>query len=415
MVIKTANGPAARGRLVAASVLIILALIFVSGWIMRRGPVAVRTEKVVSEDIASVISTNGKIEPVANFEAHTPASTTVNRVLVQEGDHVRAGQLLLQLDAADARAQAAKAQAELSAAEASLHAVQTGGTQEEILTTRSELTRAVTDRDEAQRNLQALKHLQQTGAASPAEVQDAQNKLTRAEAQVQLLQARQTDRFSTPEIEKVKATAGQARADYAAAQDLLNNASVRAPFSGTVYQLPVKAGSYVQSGTLLVQMADLSRLQVRAFVDEPEIGRVAKGQQVNISWDAMPGRVWNGHLTRIPTVVTTLGTRSVGEVTCEISDPEHTLLPSVNVNTGIVTARHSNVLTVSREAMHEVDGKRYVYEVSGNKIHAQEVSTGISSLTRVEISGIAAGAEIVRGAMSAQPLQNGMEVKVVQH
>jgi HlyD family secretion protein len=415
MVIKTANGPAARGRLVAASVLIILALIFVSGWIMRRGPVAVRTEKVVSEDIASVISTNGKIEPVANFEAHAPASTTVKRVLVQEGDHVRAGQLLLQLDAADARAQAAKAQAELSAAEASLHAVQTGGTQEEILTTRSELTRAVTDRDEAQRNLQALKHLQQNGAASPAEVQDAQNKLTRAEAQVQLLQARQTDRFSTPEIEKVKATAGQARADYAAAQDLLNNASVRAPFSGTVYQLPVKAGSYVQSGALLVQMADLSRLQVRAFVDEPEIGRVAKGQQVNISWDAMPGRVWNGQLTRIPTVVTTLGTRSVGEVTCEISDPEHKLLPSVNVNAGIVTARHPHVLTVSREAMHEVDGKRYVYEVSENKIHAREVSTGISSLTRVEVSGIAAGAEIVRGAMSAQPLQNGMEVKVVQH
>jgi len=415
MVIKTANGPAARGRLVAASVLIILALIFVSGWIMRRGPVAVRTEKVVSEDIASVISTNGKIEPVANFEAHAPASTTVKRVLVQEGDHVRAGQLLLQLDAADARAQAAKAQAELSAAEASLHAVQTGGTQEEILTTRSELTRAVTDRDEAQRNLQALKHLQQNGAASPAEVQDAQNKLTRAEAQVQLLQARQTDRFSTPEIEKVKAAAGQARADYAAAQDLLNNASVRAPFSGTVYQLPVKAGSYVQSGTLLVQMADLSRLQVRAFVDEPEIGRVAKGQQVNISWDAMPGRVWNGQLTRIPTVVTTLGTRSVGEVTCEISDPEHKLLPSVNVNAGIVTARHPHVLTVSREAMHEVDGKRYVYEVSENKIHAREVSTGISSLTRVEVSGIAAGAEIVRGAMSAQPLQNGMEVKVVQH
>ena len=86
MVIKTANGPAARGRLVAASVLIILALIFVSGWIMRRGPVAVRTEKVISEDIASVISTNGKIEPVANFEAHAPASTTVKRVLVKESN-----------------------------------------------------------------------------------------------------------------------------------------------------------------------------------------------------------------------------------------------------------------------------------------------------------------------------------------
>ncbi|HJX83592.1 MAG TPA: efflux RND transporter periplasmic adaptor subunit, partial [Candidatus Angelobacter sp.] len=262
---------------------------------------------------------------------------------------------------------------------------------------------------------QATKGLQQNGAASPAEVQEAQGRLTKAEAQVQLLQSRQTKRFSAPEIAKVQAEADQARAAYAAAQELLANTNIRAIFAGTVYQLPVKTGAYVDSGTLLVQMADLDKLQVRAFVDEPEIGRLALGQKVNISWDAVPGHTWEGSLTRVPTVVTTLGTRSVGEITCEIPNSDRRLLPNVNVNVNIIVARHDNALTVSREAVHDVDGKRYVFEIGEDKVRALEVETGLYSLTRVEVvKGITPGMEVVRGAVNAQPLHDGMAVKVVQ-
>ncbi len=319
------------------------------------------------------------------------------------------------MDDADARAQAAKARAELRGAEADLHAIQSGGTQEELLTNRSELIKAQAERDEAQRNLQATKHLQQSGAASPAEVQEAQNRLTKAEAQMQLLRSRQTGRFSSQDLAKVQAAADQARAAYSAAEELLKNANVRAPFAGTVYQLPVKPGSYQSPGSLLVQMANLDKLQVRAFVDEPEIGRLAKGQEVEISWDAIPGHVWHGTLTRVPTVVTTLGTRSVGEITSEIPNNDRRLLPNVNANVSIITARHDNALTVSRESVHDLDGKRYVYQILKNRLSPQEVETGISSLTRVELlKGVTEGAEIARGAANAQPLRSGMDVKVVQ-
>ena len=300
---KNANGTAERSRLVGGIVLVIVALVLFSGWMLRRGPVNVRAEKVTRQQIANIISTNGKIEPVSNFEAHAVAPAMVKRVLVKEGDQVKPGQLLIQLDDADARAQAAKARAELRGAEADLHAIQSGGTQEELLTNRSELIKAQAERDEAQRNLQATKRLQQSGAASPAEVQEAQNRLTNAEAQAQLLQSRRTGRFSSQDLAKVQANAEQARAAYAAAEELLKSANVRAPFAGTVYQLPVKTGSYVAPGALLVQMANLDKLQVRAFVDEPEIGRLSKGQEVEISWDAMPGHVWHATLTRVPTVV----------------------------------------------------------------------------------------------------------------
>jgi HlyD family secretion protein len=395
--------------------MVIVAVVLFTGLNQRHGGTAVRAEKVTRQEIASVISTNGKIEPVNSFEAHAPAPAIVKNVLVAEGDHVKAGQLLVQLDDADARAQAARALSQLRTAEAGLQAVKTGGTQEEVLTTRADLAKAQTERDEAQRNLQAIQKLQQNGAASPAEVEAAQNRLQKANADAQLLQSKLTGRFSSPEVARVEAQATEARAAYAAAEDLLKHLIVTAPFAGTVYQLPVKRGGYVNAGDLLVQVANLEKVRVRAFVDEPEIGRLAQGQIVEVKWDAIPGRTWQGTLTRVPTSVTMVGTRTVGEITCEIDNADHKLLPNVNVNVGIITARHDNTLTVSREAVHDMDGKRYVYTINKDKLQQQEIQTGISSLTRVEVvKGIPDGALVALGAVNAQPLHNGMEVKVIE-
>jgi HlyD family secretion protein len=404
-----------RKRLVVIVVLVLAAVLLFTGINRRRAGTAVRAEKVVRQEIASVISTNGKIEPINSFEAHAPSPATVKKVLVSEGDHVNAGQLLVQLDDADARAQAARALAQLRSAEASLHAIKSGGTQEEVLTTRSDLTKAQAEQDDARRNLQAIQKLRQNGAASPAEVEAAENRVKRTEADVQLLQAKLSGRFSSPEVAKVEASAAEARAAYAAAEELLHHSNVTAPFAGTVYQVPVRRGSYVNGGELLVQVANLDKVRVRAFVDEPEIGRLAKGQQVEVKWDATPGRTWEGTLTRVPTSVTMVGTRTVGEITCEIDNSDRKLLPNVNVNVGIVAARHDGALTVSREAVHDIEGKRYLYTIVDDKIQAQEVQTGLSSLTRVEvIKGIPEGAVIALGATNAQPLRNGMDVKVVE-
>jgi len=404
-----------RKRLIIIVVMVLAAVLLFTGINRRRAPVSVRVEKVALQEIASVISTNGKIEPVNSFEAHAPAPALVSRILVREADHVKAGQPLLQLDDADARAQAARALSQLRSAEASLQAIKSGGTQEEVLTTRSDLIKAQAERDDAQRTLQAIQRLQQNGAASPAELEAAQNHVKKAEADVQLLQAKQTGRFSSPEVARVEAVAAEARAAYAAAQDLLRHSNVTAPFAGTVYQLPLKNGAYVNGGELLVQVANLEKVRVRAFVDEPEIGRLAKGQQVEIKWDAIPGRTWSGSLTRVPTSVTMVGTRTVGEITSEIDNLDRKLLPNVNVNVSIIAARHDNALTVSREAVHDVDGKRVVYRIADDKIQAQEVRTGLSSLTRVEVlKGLNEGMPVALGSVNAQPLRNGMEVKAVE-
>src|ERR1700722_14054599 len=99
----------------------------------RDDAVPVRTAVVEQTSIRSVVSTNGKIEPVSNFEAHAPVAASVRRVLVKEGDSVKKDQLLLVLDDADARAQAARAQTQLRAAQADLSASERGASQEEVL------------------------------------------------------------------------------------------------------------------------------------------------------------------------------------------------------------------------------------------------------------------------------------------
>src|SRR5579872_3398312 len=117
----------------------LLAVLAVLYSYFHQTPVKVRAVAVERGPIRSLVSTNGKIEPIQNFEAHAPIATTVQRLLVKEGDHVRKGQLLLQLDDADIRTQAAKAQAQVKAALADQASLKTGGTQEEVLTLNSQL------------------------------------------------------------------------------------------------------------------------------------------------------------------------------------------------------------------------------------------------------------------------------------
>src|SRR5580658_9226425 len=129
------NSPKAQPRRWWLTALAVLGAVAVlAAFVSRRDdPVPVRTAVVEQGAIRSLVSTNGKIEPVNNFEAHAPVSTSVRRVLVKEGDSVKRGELLVVLDDADARAQAARAQTQLRAAQADLSAAERGGTQEEVL------------------------------------------------------------------------------------------------------------------------------------------------------------------------------------------------------------------------------------------------------------------------------------------
>ena len=372
-------------------------------------PLRVHAITVQRGPIRSVISTNGKVEPVHNFEAHAPIATTVKRALVKEGDHVRKGQLLLQLDDDDIRSQAARALAQLKAAQANQTAPQA-----EVQADNEQLAKARLARFAAQRSLDSLQRLQQQGAASPGEVRKAEETLQSAEADVTLYEQKQKDRYSKPEEARTQAQIAEAQAAYSGAEDALSKSSVRSPFDGIVYSLPVKSGAFVQTGDLLLQLGDLQQVLVRAFVDEPDVGRLQIGQKVEITWDAVPGRTWTGTVNSVPSTVKPHGTRNVGEATCLIDNQDLRLLPNVNVGVTIIVAQANDVLTLQRDALHLDENTPYVFRIVANRIQRTPIQFSLQNLTRVEItSGLSEADVVAISAEETKPLIDRAVVKVV--
>lgn len=410
------NGFFARNRWWLLAGGIVLAVILLAAFNSIRGEIIpIRTARVTYGDIRSLISTNGKIEPVQNFEAHSPVATTVKRILVKEGDHVKRGQLLLELDDDEARTTAARALAQLKGAEADINAVQNGGTQEEVLTTQAQLVKARADLDNAKRNLDAIQALVKKGAASTGELNAAQASYAAAQANVGLLEKKLSGRYSQPEVARVDAQKSEAQAALSASQDILNKSNVRAPFDGVVYSLPVRAGNYVAPGQLLLQEADLSKVRLRAYVDEPDVGRLKQGERVEVTWDGLPGRVWQAPLASVPATIIVYGSRNVGEITTLLDNDDYKLLPNTNVTVQIVTAEHKNVLIAPREAVRMEDDKPYVFQVSGDELHRRDVETSIFNLTQVEVTKGLSDKEVVAlSSINNKPLRDGQGVKVIQ-
>jgi len=182
-----------------------------------------------------------------------------------------------------------------------------------------------------------------------------------------------------------------------------------------VYSVDARPTEFAEAGKPLVQLADLHHERVRAYFDEPEIGRLAVGQKIQIKWDAKPGQVWHGHIVRIPVTVITYGTRNVGEVLVQIDDADGGLLPDTNVTVTVTTSSEERALSVPREALRSENGKPYVYKVVKDELIRAPVTTGTFNLTQEAIvSGLKEGDWVATGTTSGQPLQEGIPIKVVR-
>lgn len=397
-------------------ILLTIALVVAVFLYMHRKPVIeVKAEAVSRQDLTSTISTNGKVEPVVDFQAHAPSPGVVAQLYVHLGEQVRSGQPLLRMDSSDAASRVAAAQASVETAEAALANMQHGGSQEERLAAQADLAAAQNQVQQAQATLVTDQKLLAQGAASPNEVAVAQQQLTTAQQRVAQVQKRMQDRYGSVDLSAQRAQVTQARAGLSAAQSSYAGVDVHAPFAGTVYSLPVAQYDFVQAGQALINVADLNKLQIRAYFDEPEIGKLADGQPVRIVWDAKPNLVWHGHIKQAPTTVITYGTRNVGECLITVDDARGDLLPNTNVTVTVTTAQHNNVLSVPREALHTQGSVNFVYKIVNNKLVRTPVEiapNAVVNLTRAEItSGLNEGDLIALGATSEVDLSNGMLVK----
>jgi HlyD family secretion protein len=403
-----------RQWVLRGSVLLLIVVFFVVRS-MTRDTLQVKATQVERTDLINTVSTNGHVEPETNYEIHSPLATSIKAVYVQPGDQVPAGKLLLALDDMDAKAKVATAESGVKAAQAAVEAATHNGTRQERQMASADESRARLEYEQAKRDLDTLTKLHATGAASASEVAAARQREASAEASLKAAEDSAHNRYSAAEVARAKAELTEAQANLAAAHKILEQTAVRAPAAGTIYNLGVARTEYSEEGKLLLQMADLRREQVRAYFDEPEIGRLAVGQKIQIKWDAKPNRVWNGHIIRIPITVITYGTRNVGEVLVAIDDADGQLLPDTNVTVTVTTSSEHNSLTVPREALHSEGGKTFVYKIVKDGLQKTTVSTGTINLTQVAIlSGLKEGDQVATGTTSGQSLQEGVPIKVVR-
>jgi HlyD family secretion protein len=394
---------------------VVLILVYFVARSLTRDRLPVRAAEVSQEPLATTNSTNGRVEPDYNIEIHAPIAAIVKAVYVQAGDTVPAGKLLMQLDDIDARAKLAGADSAVKSAQASLEAATHNGTLEQRQAAEADVARNKLELDQAQHDLDALVKLSSTGAAAPSEVAAARQRLATAEANLHAATQNSQSRYSPAEVARAQAALEDAEASRKAAQQVLAQTSERAPSAGTIYKLNVNATEFAEQGKLLLQMADLHHLRVRAYFDEPEIGVLAVGQPILIKWEARPGVVWHGHIERTPVTVEQYETRRVGEVLIHIDDnPDGQLLPDTNVTVTVTTSSQAAVMSIPREALRSENGRAYVYKITGDELKKTFVVTGALNLTQVAVvSGLKSGDWVATGTATGLPLQEGVPIKRV--
>ena len=392
-----------------------------------RQPVAkIAAVRPVRQNIISSIISNGKVEPIAPFSIRAQLDTFVQKVSVSEGQNVKKGQLLLELDVKDVSAQLAAAKSKLLRAQEDLKQAQAGGRPDEAARVKGDLAKAIAERDRLQRNQEALTRLLAQGAATKDELAANELSLTKAQAEVNRLQAakQEFDRQVSLDASRGELAVQQAQSDVAALEEKVRQGRITAPSDGTLYSLgrhgdsnlPIKAGDYVKVGDLLAEMADLHKVRVRAFIDEPEMGGLEPGLPVKITWDALPTRSWAGRTEITPKQVVPRGSRSVGELLCSVDNDKLELLPNTNVNVRINSRERLNVLTVPRGTVETVGGQSYVFVVKSGVgktvLEKRPIQVGIADATNYEVvSGLSL--EDVVALPGDTDFHDGMTVRVV--
>jgi HlyD family secretion protein len=364
------------------------------------------------EDVNASITSNGKVEPISPAIARAEFATFVAKVNAREGQAVRRGQVILTLDAADARAQLAQARAELLAAQNDLRNARAGGPPEQVAQLEGDLAAAHVQMANLERDEKALEGLVAKQVATQDELAQAQTNLAKARANLEALEAKKKDlaQRSASIVESASLRVSQAQEQVQALDERVRSATVAAPFDGTLYSLPVAKGDYVKTGDTLAEMADLRHVQVRAFVDEPDLGGLEPNQDVEVTWDAKPGQTWAGHTEEVPKQVVSRGMRSVGEVLCSVDNAKIELLPNVNVEVRILVKERRGVVVVPREAVGEDGGQHYVFVVVGNIVRRRNITIGIASASKYEVlAGLSDGDSVA--LPRDRRLRDGMKIR----
>jgi len=393
--------------------LVLLLLLAIAGawWIYRikSEPPSVPFARAVSQKISNNLSTNGKVEPEDYTEVHADVPGLIERLPIHQGDSVTKGQVIAEISQPGLNDELESAEARAIQARADLGTLTGGGRSADLAEIDGNLAVLRKQREEAAAAVDSLERLVSKQAATTYELKQAQNAVADLDARIAAIQQRRPLLVSKGDIESAKARVQEADAAVALAKTHIGQNTIAAPMSGLVYDLPVRAGTYLHPGDLIAAIGQIDPVRVRVYVDEPELGRVAIGQPVRITWDAMQGRDWAGTVEKRPTQIVALGARQVGEVLCTVHNKDRDLIPGTNVNAFILTQVVGNALTIPKIAVRRERGTGVYALQKDNTVKWVNITTGASDALRVEVlSGLSAGDAVM--LPSDRTIQDGAPV-----
>jgi len=355
----------------------------------------VTTAKVEKIDLVSKVTANGKIQARRKVDMSALVMGQIVNLAVKEGDHVKRGQLLLQIDRAQLAAQAQGREASLEAMRHDLDAAKSNAAQAKF------------DEARAKQNFQAK-------ILSEADYQKAKSALDAAEANLAATEQRMNS----------------TSADLAASRDSLSKTTVTAPLEGVVTALPIKEGEVTvigtmnNAGTQLLTISDMAEVEAVMMVDETSVPQVKVGQKASLAIDAYPNRKFEGTVTEVgsspiqksdPDLLALVANSEAinFKVKIRLDNPPDTIRPGFSVTADVVTGHVDGAAAIPIQALvvRDVPSKEKapsagarpqteegVYIVKDGKLGFEKVETGIAGELMIQVKkGPAIGAEIVTG------------------
>jgi HlyD family secretion protein len=446
---------------IAIGVGVIVVLAIIVGFSVHqsgKNVATVQTAKIVRQDLTTIVSGSGEIKPKTYVNIGANAFGKITHLYVKEGDHVKKGQLLAQLENV-------QSSADVNANEASLQAAQTDALAAEagLKTAQADLIRAQADYDRNKLDWERAQSLYKDGLIAKSDFDSRRNSWATADAGLSQAQARVAQ--AKAQNDSAERHIAQAKATLTHYTDLLQKTTYPAPFDGVITNLPVREGETVvigiqnAQGSTLMTIADMSVITAEIKVDETDIVNVHLGQPAEVTIDAISKKTFHGTVSEIGNnaIVRSSGLSTSQQTTASeeakdfkvvvtLNDAPQDLRPGLSTTAKITTATRSNALSVPIQALtlrtkDQIDAQNNppgsvhaagpavketasktkkddeiqgVFVIRNRKAIFVPVTTGITGTTDIEaLDGLKEGDEVITGSYKIlRTLRPGSSVKV---
>lgn len=354
--------------------------------------------QVERSELVQRVVASGRVLAPARIQVGSVVVGRVTRVPVDKGDRVKPGDLLVQLDEAEAKAALAQARATVAQSVARLEQVEVVS----VRVTAEALRQAELRLSQAEVKLTRQRTLAEAGSVSRSDLDDAIQARDLAASQVESARIQASAAASGADRRSVLAALEQARGAEQAAAARLDNLSIRSPSAGVVTERDVEPGDVVQPGRALLIVARDGPTQLSVLPDEKNLALLRLGQPATASADAYPDRTFPARVAYIAPAVDL--SRGTVEVKLDVENPPDFLRPDLTVSVNVETGRDPQALVLAAGAIRDPGASPWALVVRDGKASRQPVTLGIRGDGRVQVlTGLAPGEWVVSPAAAVGP------------